>query len=161
MGDLSMMIILPKEKNSGNLTDILSTDKFNQWRANLRVNDVSVHVPKFTLHTSYKLKENLSEMGMPSAFDCEVADFSGIDGYKTLCPYGNLYINEAYHKAFVDVDEKGTEAAASTAIVMAVAVMGGGVPPLEFNADHQFVFLIYDNHTGLILFAGQMEDPFK
>ncbi|HEX5457058.1 MAG TPA: serpin family protein, partial [Candidatus Nitrosotalea sp.] len=110
-------------------------------------------------HTSYKLKENLSEMGMSSAFDCELADFSGIDGYKTSCLYGNLYIDQAYHKAFVDVDEKGTEAAASTAIVMTVAVMGGGVPPLEFNADHPFIFLIYDNHTGLILFAGQVEDP--
>jgi serpin B len=158
-GDLSMMIILPKDKSSSNIADILSTDKFNQWRANLRMNDVSVHLPKFTLHTSYKLKENLSEMGMSSAFDCELADFSGIDGYKTACLYGNLYIDQVYHKAFVDVDEKGTEAAASTAIVMTVAVMGGGVPPLEFNADHPFVFLIYDNHTGLILFAGQMEDP--
>jgi serpin B len=159
MGDLSMMIILPKEKSLGNLADMLSTDKFNQWRANLKVNDVSVHIPKFTLHTSYKLKKNLSEMGMPTAFDCEQADFSGIDGYRTSCVNGNLYIAEAYHKAFVDVDEKGTEAAASTAIVMAVTVMGGGIPPLEFNADHPFVFLIYDNHTGLILFAGQVEDP--
>jgi serpin B len=158
MGDLSMMIILPKGKSPGNIADILSTDKFNQWMANLRMNEVSVHLPKFALHTSYKLKENLSEIGMPSAFDCEVADFSGIDGYKDQC-INNLYIDEAYHKAFVSVDEKGTEAAASTAIVMAVPVMGGGVLPLEFNVDHPFVFLIYDNHTGLILFAGQMEDP--
>ena len=98
-------------------------------------------------------------MGMPSAFDCELADFSGIDGYKTSCGDGNLYIDQVYHKAFVDVDEKGTEAAAATAIVMAVAVMGGGIPPLEFNADHPFVFLIYDNHTGLILFMGQAAAP--
>jgi serpin B len=159
MDNLSMMIILPKDKSSGNIADILSTDKFNQWRTNLRMNEVSVHIPKFTLHTSYKLKENLSEMGMSSAFDCELADFSGIDGYKTSCLDGNLYIDQVYHKAFVDVDEKGTEAAASTAIVMAVAVMGGGIPPLEFNADHPFVFLIYDNHTGLILFIGQVAEP--
>ncbi|MDC8451630.1 MAG: SMP-30/gluconolactonase/LRE family protein [Thaumarchaeota archaeon] len=159
IGGLSMMIILPKEKSSGNLADVLSADKFNKWRDNLRMNEVSVHLPKFTLHTSYKLKKNLSEMGMPSAFDCEMADFSGIDGYKTSCDYGNLYIDQVYHKAFVDVDEKGTEAAAATAIVMTQAVMGGGIPPLEFNADHPFVFIIYDNHTGLILFAGQMEDP--
>ena len=159
MGDLSMMIILPKGKSAGNIADILSTDKFNQWRANLRMNEVSVHLPKFVLHTSYKLKENLSEMGMPLAFDCELADFSGIDGYKTSCGDGNLYIDQVYHKAFVDVDEKGTEAAAATAIVMAEAIMGGGIPPLEFNADHPFVFLIYDNHTGLILFMDQVAAP--
>jgi serpin B len=159
-GNLSMMVILPKDKNLNHLISILSSDKLNQWNRSLAVKDVSVHMPKFMLHTNYKLKDNLREMGMPSAFDCELADFSGIDGYKTSCFSGNLYIDQVYHKAFVDVDEKGTEAAAATAIVSEV-VMGenAGVQPLEFNADHPFVFLIHDKKTGLVLFAGQVVNP--
>ncbi|MBI3639844.1 MAG: hypothetical protein HY223_05960 [Thaumarchaeota archaeon] len=153
-GNLSMMIILPKDKDLNHLISILSSDKLNQWRNNLAVREVSVHIPKFMLHTEYKLKDNLSEMGMASGFDWNLADFSGITG-------GNdLYIDNVYHKAFVDVNEKGTEAAAATAIVF-MTVMGenAGVQPLEFNADHPFVFLIHDNQTGLILFAGQVVDP--
>jgi serpin B len=153
-GNLSMMIILPKDKDLNNLISTLSSDKLNQWKNNLAVREVSVHMPKFMLHTEYKLKENLSEMGMASAFDPDIADFSGITGIM------NLYIDNVYHKAFVNVDEKGTEAAAATAIVI-MTVMGenAGVQPLEFNADHPFVFLIYNNQTGLVLFAGQVVDP--
>ena len=152
-GKLSMMIILPKDKNSDKLISLVSSDKLNQWKKNLAVKEVSVHMPKFMLHTTYELNENLAEMGMPSAFDPAVADFSGITGYK------DLYIDGVYHKAFVDVNEKGTEAAAATAIAMAVMGENAGVQPLEFNADHPFIFLIYDNQTGLVLFAGQVVDP--
>ncbi|NHH98087.1 hypothetical protein DYY66_1523 [Candidatus Nitrosotalea sp. FS] len=153
-GNLSMMIILPKDKDLNNLANQLSSDKLNQWKNSLAVREVSVHMPKFMLHTAYKLKDNLSEMGMASAFDPNIADFSGITGTQ------DLYVDNVYHKAFVDVNEKGTEAAAATAIVM-MTVMGenAGVQPLEFNADHPFVFLIYDNQTGLVLFAGQVVDP--
>jgi serpin B len=152
--NLSMMVILPKDGDLNHLINLLSSDKLNQWRNNLAVKEVSVHMPKFMLHTKYTLKDNLSEMGMPLAFDPYVADFSGIDGQK------DLYIDNVYHDAFVDVNEKGTEAAAATAIVF-MTVMGEnvGVQPIEFNADHPFVFLIHDNKTGLILFAGQMVDP--
>lgn len=150
-GKLLMMVILPKDKDLDNLISLLSSDKLNQWRKNLAVSEVSVHLPKFILHTNYTLNENLEHMGMPSAFVPGLADFSGITGHK------DLYIDGVYHKAFVDVNEKGTEAAAATAIAM--AVMGGGVQPIEFNADHPFVFLIHDNQTGLILFAGQVVDP--
>jgi len=153
-GNLSMMIILPKDKDLNHLTSLLSSDKLNQWKSNLAVREVSVHMPKFMLHTNYKLKDNLSEIGMPSAFDWRVADFSGITD-KT-----NLYIDNVYHKAFVDVNEKGTEAAAATAIVI-MTTMGEnvGVQHLEFNADHPFIFLIHDNQTGLVLFVGQVVDP--
>src|SRR2546426_4708515 len=154
-GKLSMMIILPKDNYSNNLISLLSSDKLNQWKKNLAVKEVSVHIPKFMLHTKYKLNENLAEMGMPSAFDWALADFSGITGYK------DLYIDGVYHKAFVDVNEKGTEAAAATAIVDNTVMCGGtcGVQPIEFNADHPFVFLIYDNDNGLILFMGEVVNP--
>ncbi|OLE40274.1 MAG: hypothetical protein AUG16_04860 [Thaumarchaeota archaeon 13_1_20CM_2_39_20] len=154
-GKLSMMIILPKDNYSNNLISLLSSDKLNQWKKNLAVKEVSVHMPKFMLHTKYKLNENLAEMGMPSAFDWALADFSGITGYK------DLYIDGVYHKAFVDVNEKGTEAAAATAIVDNTVMCGGtcGVQPIEFNADHPFVFLIYDNDNGLILFMGEVVNP--
>ncbi len=154
-GNLSMMIILPKDRDSSHLVSTLSSEKLDQWNRILEVKEVSVHMPKFILHSKYKLKDNLSEMGMPTAFDPFSADFSGITGTR------DLYIDQVYHKAFVDVNEKGTEAAAATAIVDNTIMCGGtcGVQPIEFNADHPFIFLIYDNHTGLVLFIGQVVDP--
>ncbi len=89
-------------------------------------------------------------MGMPTAFSAE-ADFSGIDGSK------NLSINEVIHKAFVEVNEEGTEAAAATAVTIGITSVG---PPLnEFRADHPFIFLIQEKETGSILFLGKVVDP--
>jgi serine protease inhibitor len=94
---------------------------------------------------------------MPDAFDREKADFTGIANPADRRE--RLKIDKVFHKAFVKVDEKGTEAAAATAVVMA---KGGGAPPapaFEFNADHPFVFAIVDKATGLVLFLGRVADP--
>ena len=95
-------------------------------------------------------------MGMPAAFDVQKADFTGIANPPD--PAKRLAIGEVFHKAFVKVDEKGTEAAAATAAVMAraAAVLA---PPVEFKADHPFLFFIRDNATGMILFMGRVADP--
>jgi serpin B len=93
-------------------------------------------------------------MGMPDAFDPKKADLSGIDGEP-----GKLYIGVVIHKAFVDVNEEGTEAAASTAVGFTLASVPEPVP--TFRADHPFIFVIRDNNTGSILFMGRLVDPSK
>ena len=91
-------------------------------------------------------------MGMPDAFSLPPADFSGIDGKK------DLVISAVLHKAFVDVNETGTEAAAATAVIVGrTSVMPD--PPPVFRADHPFVFLIRDTRTGSILFMGRLTNP--
>ena len=92
-------------------------------------------------------------MGMPLAFSQEGADFSGITGKR------DLSISNVIHKAFISVDEKGTEAAAATAVTMCMMAAPDKVRPVVFNADHPFVFLIRDNETGSILFMGKIMKP--
>jgi serpin B len=110
---------------------------------------VEVSFPKFKLETSYELSHTLAEMGMPTAFS-NGADLSGIDGKR------DLSITGVVHKAFVQVDETGTEAAAATGVMVgAMAVRR----PTVFNADHPFVFVIRDVKTGTILFIGRVMHP--
>ena len=92
-------------------------------------------------------------MGMTDAFNSTNADFSGMDGRK------DLYISSVVHKAFVDVNEEGTEAAAATGVVMTLSAAMPANPIPVFRADHPFLFLIRDNHTGSILFFGRMMNP--
>lgn len=108
-----------------------------------------VVVPKFELRLGAELSDLLSEMGMPSAFAAGSADFSGMSEKR------DLFLSRVIHKAFVAVDEKGTEAAAATAVVMKLAVSR----PLELRADVPFVFFIRDSATGAILFMGRIADP--
>jgi serpin B len=97
----------------------------------------------------------LKDLGMPLAFDAARADFTGIA--KPARAEDRLSIGEVFHKAFVKVDEKGTEAAAATAVSM---VAGGPPPkPVQFVADHPFLFFLRDRRTGLILFMGRVVDP--
>ena len=104
-------------------------------------------LPKFKMTSEFMLKDVLSEMGMPMAFDAAKADFSG------MTTASKLFISDVVHKAFVDVNEEGTEAAAATAVVMEYM----SLPlPATFRADHPFVFLIRDNRTGSILFLGAL-----
>jgi serpin B len=101
-------------------------------------------------------------MGMKEAFDGNMADFSGMASRKTMQRDGNLYISAVIHKAYVDVNEEGTEAAAATAVH---GMTAGGVhrpePPIIFRADHPFLFLIRDNRSGSILFLGRVTNPSK
>lgn len=150
-GNLSMIVLLPKENNLKSLTDSISVEKIHDWESKLTPEQVTVYMPKFTLNTKYILNDNLASMGMPTAFLADKADFSGITGKK------DLFISIVVHQAFVQVDEKGTEAAAATGIgISATSIQ---LPINVFRADHPFVFLIYDNQTGLILFMGQLVDP--
>jgi len=147
---LSMLVLLPDGDGTSSIESALTPQKLNEWRGKLKEQRVDVHFPKFTLNTRYYLNNNLSKMGMPTAFS-PAADFSGIDGRTDLC------IALVAHQAYVSVDEKGTEAAAATG----VSFTKGPIEPLHptFNADHPFIFIIQDRETGNILFMGKLLDP--
>ncbi len=150
----SMMILLPrdllglKDQIENMNMDILEKhDQTKEWE------DVMVYLPKFKLETDYELKPPLTALGMKEAFT-DMADFSGMTGKK------DLKISSVIHKAFIEVDERKTEAAAATAVVMKLtAAAPVQTSPIEFRADHPFMFLIRHNESGIILFMGQVTTP--
>ena len=108
-------------------------------------------MPSFEFEAQFALGATLKKMGMSDAFDPQLADFSGMDGTK------DLYIFDAFHKAFVLVDEKGTEAAAATAVV--IGIESAPPPSIEVAVDRPFIFLIRDIATNTTLFVGRVMDP--
>ncbi|MDA3781412.1 MAG: serpin family protein [Bacteroidales bacterium] len=147
----SLMIILPKERfGIMDVEKILNEDKLNEYSDKLTYKKVQLSLPKFKFTSEYELSEQLSKMGMPSAFGKE-ADFSGMTGNK------DLYIDKIIHKAFIEVNEKGTEAAAATAVTMRKT--SAMFEKVNLKIDHPFIFLIKDNKTGSILFSGRVLDP--
>jgi len=152
--DLSMLILLPKEGELGQLESSLTAETLDAWRQGLRKQEVKVYVPKFRLETEYGLGDTLKGMGMRQAFS-DSADFSGISEAEAL------KISEVVHKAFVEVNEEGTEAAAATAVIMVTTAMPSEPPPPTpvFRADHPFIFVIQERSTGNILFMGRVADP--
>jgi serpin B len=146
-----MIVLLPRETDGiGALESELTAAKLAERTQALRKCEVVVSLPKFKLTCEFSLKQTLSAMGMADAFG-DKANFSGMDGSRFL------FISAAEHKAFVDVNEKGTEAAAATYSMM--CTVGIHEPPPVFRADHPFIFLIRDKHTGSILFLGRVTDP--
>ena len=141
----SMVLLLPKG-DIGDFESSLSYEKLESLMDGMREKEVNVYLPKFKLEESMSLNEPLIDMGMKPAFGTE-ADFSGITGSR------DLYISDVVHKAFVEVDEKGTEAAAATAVVFTRTALRENV----FRADHPFIFLIQQGDN--ILFMGRVMDP--
>lgn len=153
--EVSMLVLLPKNEDGlADLQSALNEESLEEWIRSIRKKEVLVFLPKFKVTSQFRLDEALASMGMPDAFDPKKADLSGIDGEPS-----KLYIGAVIHKAFVDVNEEGTEAAASTAIGFALASVPEPVP--TFRADHPFIFAIHDNNTGSILFMGRIVDPAK
>jgi serpin B len=151
--DLSMIVLLPrKAEGIGALESELTPVNLAQWTKSLRERKIILFLPKFRLTCEFSLKETLVAMGMTDPFS-GTADFSGMDGSH------DLFISAVVHKAFVDVNEEGTEAAAATAVRMKRGYAPPKVP--VFRADHPFVFLIRDKHNGSILFLGRVTDPTK
>ncbi len=151
--ELSMIILLPKQVDGlAEFEKTLTLENLSQWPARLHKRKVIVSVPKFKMTSQFRLAEVLKSMGMTDAFVPDVADFSGMNGKR------DLFISAVIHKAYVDVNEEGTEAAAATAVVVGVtSVMPGRIP--VFRADHPFLFLIRDSDSGSILFIGRMMNP--
>ena len=154
--ELSMLIVLPREKDLRKVAGLFSEAKFKVWREALREAKVSVTMPRFKCEARYQLENDLAGMGMPTAFNETTADFSGMTGKP------NLYISRVLHKAWIEVDEKGSEAAAATAVVMDQLALPVNVArPKIFRADHPFFFVIEDKQSGEILFMGRVVDPGK
>ncbi|WP_069469695.1 serpin family protein [Candidatus Marithrix sp. Canyon 246] len=149
---LSMTILLPRKRNGlAKLEKMLTASKLDKLFKQLDWQHVQVSLPKFKINSKFNLSQTLQKLGMTDAFTSN-ADFSGIDGSK------NLSLDSVIHQAFVEVNEKGTEAAAATAIFM---TRGLAVKTPEFRADHPFIFLIRHNDSGNILFMGRVVNPIQ
>jgi serpin B len=151
--ELSMLVVLPRKDNG--LADVektLTADIIEKWLKDKKHELVDVTMPKFTFSSEFGLAGTLKAMGMTDAFDAGKADFSGMTDKEKLC------ISAVIHKAFVAVDEDGTEAAAATAVMMTGSAMRVEQPK-TFLADHPFVFIIRHNATGEILFMGRLANP--
>lgn len=150
----SMLILLPVKDREQEFENTFSYPGLENRIAAMRRQKVNISLPKFKMETSFDLSETLSSMGMPAAFS-DMADFSGISN-KT-----SLKISNVLHKAFIEVDENGTEAAAATAVLMVLTTSAhpNPVPVKIFKANRPFVFLLRDNETGVILFMGKVGKP--
>jgi serpin B len=149
--EMAMVILLPDRGQLQAFEETLDAKRLEAILADMEHSNVRLTMPKFEYDASLELGQTLIEMGMPAAFGLGTADFSGMDGTR------NLAIGEVVHKAFVAVDEAGTEAAAATAVMM----LESAAPdqPLEVTVDRPFVFLIRDVQSGTILFLGRVLDP--
>ncbi len=146
-----MVVIVPDAGNFEAFESTLTAEEYNDIVSALEPQDVILSMPKFTFETQYSLSDTLVQMGMPDAFDPFLADFSGMDGQQIL------YIGDVLHKAFIAVDEKGTEAAAATIVIM----MAGALMPegIVLTIDRPFFYVIRDVPTGTVLFMGRVVDP--
>ena len=150
--ELAMVIFLPRKSDGlPELEKSLSVQNLQNWLKKSEAAEVRLSIPKFKMAVGCKLGDTLSGMGMRTAFSLPLgADFSGMDGQK------DLWIGEVLHKAYVDVHEEGTEAAAATVVTM---TEGAWIPTYRFNADHPFLFLIRHEKSGAILFMGRVTKP--
>ena len=149
-GELSMAILLPDEGKLGEFEDSLDSETFDRIIAGVEIDYVTLTMPLFEFESEFSLGDTLAGMGMPDAF-ASGADFSGMTGSR------DLWISEVVHKAFVSVDEEGTEAAAATAV--ATNDSGPVKEPIVVTVDRPFIFLIRDTGTGTVLFLGRVSNP--
>ncbi|XP_038055916.1 serpin B6-like [Patiria miniata] len=152
--EVSMFIVLPDQVDG--LADVqkkLSQEKIDSWVTEARMRDsptVMVYLPRFNLEQDFVLNDVLRKMGMNDPFDVAKADFSGMTGDK------DVFISKVIHKAFLKVNEEGSEAAAATSWLV---IQSSDFGPLKFMADHPFLLFIYDNKSGAVLFMGQLCQP--
>jgi serpin B len=155
VGDrLSMVVLLPTEGAGASGLEASSIpENLDQWLGGLRQREVVLSFPKFKMTTEFELAGVLKAMGMTDAFSDTRADFSG------MAKLSGLTIANVIHKAFVEVNEEGTEAAAATGVIVGITSIYEPPPPVYFTADHPFHFLIRDNQSGSILFMGRLMAP--
>lgn len=151
-GDAAAMdIIVPDEGNFGAFESSLNSDLFNETINGLGPTSMMLSMPKFTFESQFNLSNTLKSMGMEDAFDPDNADFSG------MTAQNDLFISDVIHKAFVAVDEEGTEAAAATAVI--VDVTSAIMYDVTLTIDRPFIFIIRDKPSGQILFIGRVLNP--
>ena len=147
-----MLIVLPKKADGlADLEKQITAANLAKWSTGLRMQPVQVYLPRFTMTTEFQLSNELQALGMTDAFSDRLADFSGIS------TAGKLFISAVVHKAFIDVNEEGTEAAAATGVIVGItSVMPD---PIVFRADRPFLFMIRHEPTNSILFMGHLTNP--
>jgi serpin B len=146
-----MVILHPEPQAFGSYEGSLTAERLEEIVGELERTNVDISLPKFQFDMDLPLAQVLQELGMVDAFEFGPADFSGMDGTR------ELYLQDVLHKAFVSVDEEGTEAAAATAVV--VGVTSAPMEPIQVKIDSPFIFLIRDMETGSILFLGRVLNP--
>jgi len=152
--ETSMVIVLPRQRDGLPAVEgQLSWERLAAWLEALRRTRVDVELPRFSFRRPLDLKAALSELGVARAFDPDRAEFGGMTRSE------RLFVGAALHQAFVAVDERGTEAAAATVVMMAATGVPRPVTPVAFVADHPFLFLIRHRPTGCVLFVGRVADP--
>jgi len=147
---LSLVVVVPDAGQFSQVESSLNATTLASLVAGLTNQQVLLTLPRFKIETATSLATLLQALGMTSAFIPGTADFSGMDGTH------NLYISNVFHDAFINVAEKGTEAAAATAVVMVGAAAPTGLP---VDATRPFIYFLYDQPTGAILFMGRVQDP--
>jgi serpin B len=148
-----MTIFLPDRVDGlAQLEKKFSPQQLAAWLPKFGYTEVRLSLPRFKLTSSFQLGHTLATLGMPAAFSAKTADFSGIASQENLC------LSDVVHRAYVDVNEKGTEAAAATGMMFAGAALSLAEPRV-FNADHPFLFMIRDPASGAILFLGRVSNP--
>jgi serpin B len=149
---LEMVVLLPEARDGLKaLEEELTLESLAEWVGQQRMRRVALTMPRFGTTSRFELSDDLAQMGMPAAFS-STADFSGMNGRRY-----DLFISNVVHKAFIEVNEEGAEAAAATGVVMKRT--SAPSRPRTFLADHPFIYLIRDRDTGAILFLGRMVDP--
>ncbi|KAK7158326.1 hypothetical protein R3I93_009516 [Phoxinus phoxinus] len=158
--NLSMLIILPNEMEDDTtglqkLEKALTYEKLMEWTkpSKMILQEVQVSLPKFKMEETYDMKSLLISMGMEDVFDRKKVNLSGMSSNN------DLVVSKVIHKAFVEVNEKGTEAAAATAVIMSLGCARRSSPPKTFIADHPFLFFIRHNSSNVILFYGRLCSP--
>ena len=153
-GDVAMLVVVPKAVDGlAAVERKLTGDQLRAWVAALAPEQATVSLPKFTATAAVDLAQTLGQMGMADAFDPDRADFSAMVDDRE-----RLSIGGVFHKAYVAVDEQGTEAAAATGITMRMTAMLAG-KTVDVVADRPFLYLIRDRRSGAVLFAGRCADP--
>lgn len=149
---MALMVILPKSIEGWRMiSQVINYERINLVISGMGTREVQLVIPKFRSELQINLRQELTSMGMGTAFSRH-ADLSGMTGEK------NLYVDEVIHKAFIEVNEKGTEAAAATAAIIGLKSSLRD-DPVRFNADHPFVFFLLDRQTGCIIFTGRLVKP--
>ncbi|MFA5078473.1 MAG: serpin family protein [Dehalococcoidia bacterium] len=148
--ELEMVVMLPDQGKFAEFEQSLDSAKLSAILETIAPTQVNLRFPRFKIESEFDLGNALYDMGMPTAFT-DLADFSGMTGNR------DLYISTVVHKAFVEVDEAGTEAAAATAVVMRATAMP--LEPEEVTVDRPFIFIIRDTQTGSIIFVGRVVNP--
>jgi serpin B len=149
---MEMIVIVPDAGTFAKFEPTLSGARFQEITSDFSMREVNLHMPKFTFETGVSLKTALSSLGLEQAFTQD-ANFSGMDGTRELS------IGNVFHKAFIAVDEEGTEAAAATALTMSLTAAEPVQEIIQLTIDRPFIFAIHDHETDSVLFVGRVLNP--